>query len=43
MTKFKNFIDRKQKENIKIPINNFSDNIKLDKISFNCLIVKNQL
>ena len=36
MTKFKNFfIDRKQKENIKIPINNFSDNIKLDKISFN--------
>jgi len=36
ITKFKNFvIDRKQKENIKIPINNFSDNIKLDKISFN--------
>ena len=36
MTKFKNFfIDRKQKENKKIPINNFSDNIKLDKISFN--------
>ena len=25
----------KTKENIKIPINNFSDNIKLDKISFN--------
>jgi ABC-type multidrug transport system fused ATPase/permease subunit len=36
ITKFKNFIiDRKQKENIKIPINNFSDNIKLDKIYFN--------
>ena len=36
MNKFRNlFINQKQKEIVKIPTNNFSNNIKLSKVSFN--------